>query len=249
MKNQTPMNMLKKELDQLKSSPLLSFFALNGRPRKVQFLGCEDWGFEMLVAGGITFDYIGVFGLIGDVFRNEKGHTRYAQSIGICINYKEEQTVRASVVLNQRGDAEYSKSFTVPEFRSLLKNFVSTYSDCTDRKALLDGFISTFGIVTSASLTKAELNKIKESCVQTVVKLHGIMERDRLAQHDARRAIREASSEFEKSLQVQRLNDLIETANQATLDVTHIVKHEFKDMPVVARNHFFDDLRNKKIHF
>lgn len=249
MKNQTPMNMLKKEIDQLKAFPLLSFFDLNGRPRKVQFIGCEDWGVEMLVAGGITFDYIGVFGLIGDIYRTEKGHTRHAQSMGICINYKEEQTVRASVVLNKNGDAEYSREFSVSEFRTLLKTFLRFYSDCTDRKVLLAGFISNFEIITSDSLTKAELNKIKETCVHKVVQLHGIMERARLAQNDARRAIREAQSELEKSFHVQRLNNLIETANQATFDVTRIVKHEFKDMPVVSRNHFFDDLKAKRIHF
>lgn len=248
MKVPTPMSVMKAELDKLREFSLLNFFALNGRPKKTIYVGSEDWGLEKLVAGAITFDYMAIFGLCGHVTRTQKGHARYAQSMAVCINYKTEQTVRASVVLSTEGNIEYSKAYTVPEFRSILKEFVEENKACIDRDVLLKNYIKAFSIITSASLNKAELNKIKEHYVKKATDLQSTRNRAERAQHDARKGISNAQTETEKAIHVQRLKDLAVVIETAIMDILYIVKQESKDMPAIARHHFFEELKKARIY-
>lgn len=200
------------------------------------------------MAGAITFDYMAIFGLGGYITRTEKGHPRYAQSMAVCINYKTEQTVRASVVLSTEGNIEYSKAYTVPEFRPILKQFVEENKACIDRDVLLNNYIKAFGIITSASLNKAELNKIKEHYVKKATALQSGRNRAERARHDARKAIANAQTETEKAIHIQRLKDLSVVVETSIMEILHIVKQESKDMPAIARHHFFEELQKARIY-
>lgn len=248
MKAQTPMSVMKPELDKLRAFSLLNFFALNGRPKKTVYVGSEDFGLEKLVSGAITFDYMAIFGLGGHMTRTEKDHARYAQSMAVCINYKTEQTVRASVVLSTEGNIEYSKSYTVPEFRNILKHFIEDNKACLDRNVLLNNYIAAFGIVTSASLNKAELNKIKEHYVKKATDLQNTRNRAERAQHDARKGIANAQTDTEKAIHIQRLKELVVVADTAVTEILHIVKQESRDIPAIARHHFFQELAKDRIY-
>lgn len=53
MKAQTPMSVMKPELDKLRAFSLLNFFALNGRPKKpsmlaVKILALKSWWLDLL---------------------------------------------------------------------------------------------------------------------------------------------------------------------------------------------------------
>lgn len=151
-------------------------------------------------------------------------------------------------MLSTEGNIEYSKAYTVQDFRSILKEFVEENKACIDRDVLLKNYIKAFSIITSGSLSKAELNKIKEYYVKKATDLQSPRNRAERAQHDARKGISNAQTETEKAIHVQRLKDLVGLADTAVTEILHIVKQESKDMPAIARYHFFQELEKARIY-
>jgi hypothetical protein len=246
MKAKTPMSIMKAEIDKLKEFPLLSFFGLNGRPKNFIALGSED-NREVIVVNPVTFDYMAVYGILGEVCHNEKGHVRHTRSMALCFNYKTEETVRASVVLSKEGQVEYSKEYTVPEFKILLKDFVDQNKECPDSYTLMENFISTFGIVVSSTFSRSEINQIKIAYVKQVTGLRDVIRNADKKKVTINQNIRDAKTEEEKTMYIQRLNDLKEMVKTANADMVRIVKHDFKNMPADARKYFFESLKKEMI--
>lgn len=246
MKAKTPMSVMKPEIDKMKEFPLLSFFGLNGRPKNFIALGSEDCR-EVIVINPVTFDYMAVYGILGEVCHNAKGHVRHTRSMALCFNYKTEETVRASVVLSEAGQVEYSKAYTVSEFKPLLKAFVEQNKECPDRYTLMENFIATFGIMVSSTLSHAEINQIKNAYVKQVTGLRDVIHNAGKTKATINQSIRDSKTEEEKSIHIQRLKDLKEMVNTANADMIRIVKQDIKNMPADSRKYFFEDLKKERI--
>ena len=246
MKSKTPMSIMKTDIDKMKAFPLLSFFGLNRRPKNFIALGSED-NREVIVVNPVTFDYMAVYGILGDVCHNEKGHVCHTRSMAMCFNYKNEETVRASVILDKEGQVEYSKSYTVPEFKVLLKAFVEQNTACIDPHMMMKNFIATFDILVSSSLSRAEIKKIKDSYVKQVTALRDVIHNAGKTKVTINQCIRDSKTEEEKAIHIQRLNDLKEMVNTANADMIRIVKHDFKNMPATSRKYFFEALKKENI--
>lgn len=248
MKKMTPMKQLKKEIDQLKSVSFLNFLSLNGRPRQRIALGSEDWR-TIISSNAISFDYIGIFGISGDMFKTDKGHLRYAQSLGICINYKKEETIRASVVMSKDSGMEYSKEYTVSEFKTILKDFVSKIDVIKNKETFLKAYIDAFGIILSETLSKSEINNIKDEKIKSIKELNEQIRRSYLAQGDARNSIRNSETEIEKMAHVNRLKGLCSLVEVNYSKISKIIKLDTKDMPSLARDYFVSELKKLRIMY
>lgn len=246
MKAKTPMSIMKTDIDKMKAFPLLSFFGLNGRPKNFIALGSED-NREVIVVNPVTFDYMAVYGILGDVCHNEKGHVRHTRSMALCFNYKNEETVRASVILDKEGQVEYSKAYNVPEFKVLLNAFVEQNMACLEPQMMMKNFIATFDILVSSSLSRAEIKQIKDAYVKQVTGLRDVIRNAGKTKVTINQCIRDSKTESEKAIHIQRLNDLKEMVNTANADMIRIVKHDFKNMPATARKYFFEALKKESI--
>lgn len=232
MKNITPMQIIKKELNELKSLSGFNCFTLNGKKSSVKFVSGE-----MYSSAPITFDFLIILGF-GDIYRNDKGDTRYEKSLSVGFNYKDTETkVRAGVAY--KGDVDYSKSYTLSDFKDKLKTFLL--------KGDVDSFVSIFEIVKSSTVTKAEANKIKNKYVAIVASLKAEIKLFDSKAGEKRRVIYDKKSQIPKEKFIEELRSILNKRDSVQLELNSLLFEGSKDMPCIVRKMFFNEISKKHL--
>lgn len=186
----------------------------------------------MYSSAPVTFDFIIILGF-GNIYRNDKGDTRYEKSLSVGFNYKDTETkVRAGIAY--KGDVDYSQNYTLSEFKDKLKSFLL--------KGDVDSFVNTFEIVKSSTITKAEANKLKNKYVTIVASLRSEIKLFDFKASEKRRIIYDKKSETSKDKATEELRSILSERDSKQSELNFLLFEGFKDMPYIVRKMFFNEI-------
>lgn len=232
-KYKTPMQFLKKELSVLKSIGYLNFIELNRKEHKNIFLRTT-----MITSRAVTFDYLILFNLsLKGTYRNEKGDVRYNQNFGFVINYKEkEPEIRATLKFNKDSGIEYSKIYSIEEFKDLILKFIVNIN----KQDALKIFKETFNIKVSSEISFDEIKKMKDYYLKIFKELDG---NKKVLCHKRECLISAISKN--KNYDSYDRNKMIEELNSINNEIINLennkikkTQEDLKHMPFIIRKFF-----------
>ncbi len=228
MKQITPMKMLKPELTQMKNLSGFSFFELNRKKGGYDFV-CED----LYYSKPVTFDYMLIIGN-GELYRNEKGHVRYKQSISLAFDFKDTNpSVRAGIsILN---NVDYSKKYTVDEARNKIHDFL--------KNPTIEDFVSIFEIRRSSTVSKSEIRDTVKNLVSKVTILKKQINKLDKKSSDLRSFLIKYPDVLNDK---QKLLEVIEERKEKQKEINSIYSDGLKDLPYIIRHHFCNEYINPK---
>lgn len=238
-KYKTPMQFFKKELTQLKEIGYLSFVELNRKEYKNIFFRTT-----MLTSKAVTFDYFILFNLsFNGTYRNEKGDLRYNQNFGFAINYKNsEPEIRASLKFNKESGAEYSRNYSVEEFKTLILKFI----DNIDKNDTLKIFKEIFDITVSSEISVAEVKKTQDNFIKTLKALNG---NKKVLQHKRDCLVNSISKNknydsYDRNKMIEELETINDDLSLLEKNKIKQFKDDSKNMPYIIRKFFSKQFNN-----
>lgn len=241
-KHKTPMQFLKVELKKLKDLVYLNFIELNGKKSKTHFIGIKTY-----TSHAVNFDYLILFSLPSSgVYRNEKGDLRHNQSFGFAINYKDrEPEIRATLKVDKDSGNEYSKIYTIEDF----KNLIIEFNNKIEKLNTFELFKDIFGIKLSSEYSFTEIQAIKKENNDFFKKLKE--DAGKLKQKKDNIAIKLSKNKDygsnERNEIIKKLKNIQNEINELELTKIKHFEKDSKNLPSVIRQFFSNHIKDGKL--